>query len=161
MKEKLRNRCPLGVFSDMYYFKVSFGNPLLFVLLFIVIDSYHHALIYIFIPCCYSVMAAPHCFSHNCSFMNSYYMLYFNVLAILFVVSTIYGCITVNLCVYLIWCYYCVWQWLWLLRTSLILIPVILCNTCPSLFIVWILVPPGSNWISCLRPRIDHFSKDL
>lgn len=69
--EKVRNIWPLRVFSDMCYFKVSFGNPLPFVLLFIVIDLYHHALIHIFMPCCYSVMVAPHC-----SFMNSYYMLY-------------------------------------------------------------------------------------
>lgn len=73
---KVRSMCPLGVFSDMYYFKVSFRNPLPFFLLFIVIDPYHHALIHIFVPCCYSVMVPPHCFSHNCGFMNSYCMLY-------------------------------------------------------------------------------------
>lgn len=66
--------CPLGVFPDMYYFKVTVRDPFPFLLLFIVIDSYHHVLI--LIPCCYSVMVPPYCFSCNCGPMNSYCMLY-------------------------------------------------------------------------------------
>lgn len=74
MREEVRHVCPLAVFSDMYYFKVSFRDPLPFLFLFIVIDLYHHVLTHTFILCCYSVMVPPYCFSRDCGPMSSYCM---------------------------------------------------------------------------------------